>query len=173
MSLPTFSTSQHGANAQSTQQPPSTRPEQPREPSAEQQRVAYPWSQRRLLLPPSITRPRQGPPQPSTPSPSPFPRYGHSLPATATANGEFFLFGGSSPETVRNDLYLFSAHDVSAVLLQTDGDIPSPRVGHASALVGSVLIIWGGGTKTGSKAEPADNQDDGLYMLNLSKQAFL
>lgn len=68
---------------------------------------------------------------------------------------------------MRNDLYLFSTRDLSATLLQTAGEVPSPRVGHASALVGSVLIVWGGDTKTNSKAKPGDKQDDGLYLLNL------
>lgn len=69
--------------------------------------------------------------------------------------------------TVRNDLYLLSTRDLSATLLQTAGEIPSPRVGHASALVGSVLIVWGGDTKANTKAKPTDKQDDGLYLLNL------
>ena len=85
----------------------------------------------------------------------------------ATTSGELFLFGGLVRETVRNDLYLVSTRDLSATLLQTTGEIPSPRVGHASALVGSVLIVWGGDTKTSSKAKPGDKQDDGLYLLNL------
>ncbi|KAG1778034.1 hypothetical protein EV702DRAFT_968580, partial [Suillus placidus] len=47
-----------------------------------------------------------------------------------------------------NDLYLLSAHDLSATLVQTSGEIPSPRVGHACAIISSVLIVWGGDTKT-------------------------
>lgn len=156
---------------QVSQPPPASQPGQPGQPPAQQQRTAYPWSQRRLLLPPPVILPKQGTTQPSAPSPSPFPRYGHSLPATATATGELFLFGGLVRETVRNDLYLFSTRDLSATLLQTAGEIPSPRVGHASALVGSVLIVWGGDTKTSSKAKPTDKQDDGLYLLNLGKHA--
>lgn len=139
---------------------------------SQQQRSAYPWSQRRLALPPPVTIAKPGVPPPTTPSPSPFPRYGHALPATATQTGELFLFGGLVRDTVRNDLYLFSTRDLSATLLQTAGEIPSPRVGHASALVGSVLIVWGGDTKTNSKAKPADKQDDGLYLLNLGAFAF-
>jgi hypothetical protein len=70
-------------------------------------------------------------------------------------------------EAARNDLYLFSTRDLSATLLQTGGEVPSPRVGHASALVSSVLIVWGGDTKTDPKSKPTDKQDDGLYLLNL------
>lgn len=131
------------------------------------QRPAYPWSQRRLQLPPPVTIPKPGVAPPTAASPSPFPRYGHALPVNATTSGELFLFGGLVRETVRNDLYLISTRDLSATLLQTTGEIPSPRVGHASALVGSVLIVWGGDTKTSSKAKPGDKQDDGLYLLNL------
>jgi hypothetical protein len=70
-------------------------------------------------------------------------------------------------ESARNDLYLFSTRDLSATLLQTAGEVPSPRVGHASALVSNVLIVWGGDTKTDPKSKPSDKQDDGLYLLNL------
>ena len=54
-------------------------------------------------------------------------------------------------------------------MLQTTGEIPTPRVGHASALVGSVLIVWGGDTKSNNKSNPGDSLDDGLYLLNLCK----
>ncbi|PCH33914.1 hypothetical protein WOLCODRAFT_22329 [Wolfiporia cocos MD-104 SS10] len=155
--------------AQGPPQGPSSSPAQSaqQQQAAQQQRPAYPWSQRRLQLPPPVTIPKSGLAPPTAPSPSPFPRYGHALPASATSSGELFLFGGLVRETVRNDLYLLSTRDLSATLLQTSGEIPSPRVGHASAIVGSVLIVWGGDTKTNNKARPGDKQDDGLYLLNL------
>jgi len=40
-------------------------------------------------------------------------------------------------------------------------------MGHASALVGSVLIIWGGDTKSSNTETPEDPLDDGLHLLNL------
>ena len=129
-------------------------------------RPTYPWSARRLALPPPIVVQRPGVVPPTGPSPSPFPRYGHSLPLTATATGEIFLFGGLVRDKMRNDLYSFSARDLSASLVQTLGEIPSPRVGHASALVSSVLIVWGGDTKSDPNATN-DEQDEGLYLLNL------
>lgn len=89
------------------------------------------------------------------------------MPTVATATGELYLFGGLVRETVRNDLYQFNTRDLAAKLMQTGGEIPSPRVGHASAVVSSVLIVWGGDTKTDSKSKPTDKQDDGLYLLNL------
>ncbi|KAF8560199.1 hypothetical protein OG21DRAFT_1429725 [Imleria badia] len=111
--------------------------------------------------------PKPGIVPPTSPSPPPFPRYGHALPATATANGELYLFGGLVREAARNDLYLFSTRDLSATLVQTAGEIPSPRIGHASAIVSSVLIVWGGDTKTDPMSDPTEKQDDGLYLLNL------
>lgn len=113
--------------------------------------------------------PKPGVVPPTSPSPPPFPRYGHALPATATANGELYLFGGLVREAARNDLYLFSIRDLSATLVQTAGEIPSPRVGHASAIVSSVLIVWGGDTKTDPMSDPTEKQDDGLYLLNLGE----
>lgn len=73
-------------------------------------------------------------------------------------------------EQVRNDVYLISTRELSATMLQTTGEIPSPRVGHASALVGSVLIVWGGDTKSNNKPKTGDPHDDGLYLLNLSSR---
>jgi len=153
-----------GGSPSTAQQPPQSM-QQP--PPQGQQRPAYPWSARRLLLPPPILISKPGVAAPSSPSPSPFPRYGHALPATATTSGELYLFGGLVRETARNDLYLFSTRDLSATLVQTAGEIPSPRVGHASAIVSSVLIVWGGDTKTDPMTNQAEKQDDGLYLLNL------
>lgn len=150
-----------------TSPPQQGQPQQPQQQPL--QRPAYPWSARRLLLPPPLVVPKPGVVPPTSPSPPPFPRYGHALPATATANGELYLFGGLVREAARNDLYLFSTRDLSATLVQTAGEIPSPRVGHASAIVSSVLIVWGGDTKTDPTSDPTEKQDDGLYLLNLGK----
>ena len=126
-----------------------------------------PWSEHRLnLLPPTLLSEnvssfRVGP------SPSPFPRCGHTLPAIASAAGELFLFGGLVHKSPRNDLYVFSTRDFSATLLQTKGDIPSPRFGHASALISTLLVIWGGATNTGDQGMPIGPYDDSLYLLNL------
>lgn len=76
-------------------------------------------------------------------------------------------------DSARNDLYVFSTRDLSAALMQTTGDIPSPRVGHAGALVSSVLLIWGGDTDTGGQVVPSEPQDDSLYLLNLGASDLL
>ncbi|KAG8832178.1 Negative regulator of mitotic exit [Serendipita sp. 399] len=126
-------------------------------------RPTFPWSTRRIALPPPLLLPRPGVPPVTAPSPAPFPRYGHSMPLNASQSGELFIFGGLVRESVRNDLYSFATRDLSATLVQTTGEIPPARVGHASALVSSVLIVWGGDTKQ----TDSDKQDEGLYLLNL------
>ncbi|RDB28536.1 Tip elongation aberrant protein 1 [Hypsizygus marmoreus] len=109
---------------------------------AQQQRPAYPWSARRLNLPPPVVLNKPGVVPPTSPSPSPFPRYGHALPSTATAAGDLYIFGGL-----------------------TGGEVPSPRVGTCQCAVSNVLIVWGGDTKSDPKSN--EKQDDGLYLLNL------
>jgi hypothetical protein len=153
---------------QSTQQLPS--PFESQLPSPQQRQQShdiYPWSVHHLNLLPSNLLSKNAPP--SGPSPSPFPRYGPALPATATAAGELFLFGGLALGSETNDMYIFSTGDLSATLLQTSGDVPSPRVGHAGALVNDVLLIWGGDTNVGRREPEVLNgpRDDSLYLLNL------
>ena len=150
------------------------------------QQVVYPWSQRGLTMNPPrfLDESRQAPP--GALSPSPFPRYGHAANGFASASGEVYLFGGLVRESVKNDLYVVYvdkvtqaptqappgaapgsinlAGSVNATLVQTTGEIPPPRVGHATVLVANVLILWGGDTKV--RAD--DKQDEGLYLLNLS-----
>lgn len=82
------------------------------------------------------------------------------------------MFGGLVREAARNDLYMIQTRDNAATLMQTAGEPPSPRVGHACALVSQVLIVWGGDTKMdGSQIQPRleqDRLDDALYLLNIS-----
>jgi hypothetical protein len=162
--------------SQPPQAPPAQAPSdsqgqaQPQQPSRP---PVWPWSARRLAFPPPESLPKPGVAPPTGPSPSPFPRYGHAMPTVAAGNGELYLFGGLVRDTVRNDLYQFSTRELAAKLMQTGGEIPSPRVGHAAAVVSSVLIVWGGDTKTDSNAKPTDKQDDGLYLLNLGASAQL
>ncbi|KZT35634.1 hypothetical protein SISSUDRAFT_990233 [Sistotremastrum suecicum HHB10207 ss-3] len=130
-------------------------------------RPTYPWSARRITLLPQNLLNTRNPNQPIPLTPLPFPRYGHSLPISANQNGELFIFGGLVHDSVRNELYVFNARDMGVALWQTRGEIPSPRVGHASALVNNVLIVWGGDTKTESSIKKTDKQDEGLYLLNL------
>jgi hypothetical protein len=107
------------------------------------------------------------------PSPLPFPRYSHTLTATATAAGELFLFGGFIGHVNRcasSDLYVFSTRDFSTTLLQTSGEVPTPRFKHLAALIGTTLLICGGQTNLGD--EYALNYDS-LYLLNLGTSDLL
>ena len=106
----------------------------------------------------------------SGPSKSPFPRNFHALSATATAAGELFLFGGYAGTTSNNDLYVISTRDFSATLLQTSGEVPSPRGGHDVALISANLLIWGGQKGYINQVEPLD---DSLYLLNLGTSYLL
>ena len=165
--LPPNSTPANGLTEQSTQQPPSAESQSPSPQQHQQPRGVYPWSVHTLkLLPPTLLN--NAPPY--GPSPSPFPRYGHALPLTASDAGELFLFGGLVHESASNDLYVFSTRDLSTTLLETRGEIPSPRVGHAGALASDDLLIWGGDTSLNAPMDPPDNS---LYLLNLGTLAFL
>jgi hypothetical protein len=99
-------------------------------------------------------------------SPSPFLRDGHVLSTNATAAGQLFLFGGyvQRSRSLSNDLYAFSTRDFSTTLLQTSGDIPSPRYGHRAVLTSTILLIWGGMTNQNAQYQ---SDDDSLYLLNL------
>jgi hypothetical protein len=98
--------------------------------------------------------------------PSPFPRDGHTLSTTATG-GELLFFGGYARHSLRNELYVFSTRDGSLNLLQTSGEVPSPRFKPAAALVNSILLIWGGVTKFDEQEKPKGPYDDSLYLLSL------
>jgi Galactose oxidase, central domain len=96
-------------------------------------------------------------------SPSPFPRDRHSLTAIATAAGELFLFGGDVRDRASSDLYVISTWDFSTTLLQTSGEVPTPRYGHRTALIGTTLLICGGQAKFNESVP----NNDSLYLLNL------
>lgn len=52
--------------------------------------------------------------------------------------------------------------------VKTKGDAPPPRVGHASVIMDRIMVVWGGDTKI----DVADEQDEGLYILDLRKSIF-
>ena len=101
---------------------------------------------------------------------SPFPRSDHTLTATATASHEFFLFGGWVHDCACSDLYVFSTRDISTTLLQTSGEVPTPRRAHGTALIGTTLLICGGKPDFGSQNVP---NHDSLYLLNLGTSDLL
>jgi hypothetical protein len=109
----------------------------------------------------------------SGPSPLPFPRSSHTLTATATAAGEFFLFGGFIGHVHRcasSDLYVFSTRDFSTTLLQTSGEVPTPRAVHGAALIDSTLLICGGKANFGIQDKL---NHDSLYLLDLGTSDLL
>ena len=110
---------------------------------------------------------------PFGPSPSPFPRSSHAMTATATADGELFLFGGYAQGSARNDLHVFSTWDFSTTLLQTSGEVPSPRTSHGAALASNNLLIWGGITNFKDRNVPDQLQDNSLYVLDLGTSYLL
>ena len=150
--------------------------------------VSYPWSQRPVRLAP--VQPVGGASNGNSQelSLSPFPRYGHSVnPLAQSSTGDLYLFGGLVKDSVKNDLYMITCSapglngaspadskalagaPISISLVETRGEVPSPRVGHTSVSVGNVLIVWGGDTKMREE----DPQDDSLYLLNLGQSLTL
>jgi hypothetical protein len=108
-------------------------------------------------------------------SPSPVPRSAYTLTATATAAGELLLFGGFTGfGCATNDLYAFSTLDLShfsTTLLQTSGEVPTPRAGHGAALIGTTTLLICGGIKSFGDQNVLNN--DSLYLLNLGTSDLL
>jgi hypothetical protein len=98
-------------------------------------------------------------------SSSAFPRYGYTLTATATAVGEFLLFGGCTHGRASSDVYVFSTRDFSTTLLQSSGEVPTPRSAHGAALICTTLLICGG--------YDGVSNDDSVYLLNLGTSDLL
>ncbi|CAK7266367.1 Negative regulator of mitotic exit [Sporothrix epigloea] len=112
----------------------------------------YPWSQRRLTYTTSTT--------------SPFPRYGAAVNATGSKEGDIYVMGGLiNSQSVKGDLWMIEAcGNMACYELSTTSEGPSPRVGHASLLVGNAFIVYGGDTKI----DESDILDETLYLLNTS-----
>jgi hypothetical protein len=89
---------------------------------------------RRLTLLPPSTIPKPGL---TSPSPSPFPRSGHALPATSS-KGDLFLFSAN----LQKMTFMHSPLSQTRPVVQTTGTPAVPRIGHACALVATVIIVW-------------------------------
>ena len=100
--------------------------------------------------------------------PSPLPRYSHTVTATTTAPGELFLFRGSEYGDASSDLYVISTRNFSTTLLQTSGELPTPRHGHGAALTSTTLLVCGG---IGDQYDALDFNS--LYLLNLGTSDLL
>ena len=110
---------------------------------------------------------------PSGQCPSPFPRRLHALSTTVTAAGELFRFGGKTYDRMFNDLHVISTRDFSTTLLQTSGDVPSPRSAHCAVLTDTTLLIWGGTTDLGAQNAQNQSNDDSFYLLNFGTSDLL
>lgn len=164
-----LSSTQHGPDTPSNNPPePQSQPSQT-QPAQEQTRAVYPWSKHRLILPHPVLHLEPGVAPHGEPPPSPFPRHGHALSMTATATGDLWLFGGLVNGIAQNDLYMISTRNMAATLVGTRGDTPSPRLCHASALLGNIFIVWGGDTSSNQEPQQTGVYDVGLYILNLGK----
>ena len=107
------------------------------------------------------------------PSPLPFPRSSYTLSATAPDASKLFLFGGFIGHVRRctsSDLYVISTKDFSTTLLETSGEVPTPRAAHGTALIGTTLLICGG---TADFGDQNVLNHDTLYLLNLGTSDFL
>ncbi|EFY97062.1 Kelch repeat protein [Metarhizium robertsii] len=133
-------------------QPSSDLPLRNTPPASNPNASLYPWSQRRLTYTPN--------------HPSPFPRYGAAVNATASKEGDIYMMGGLiNSSTVKGDLWLIEAGgNLACYPLATTAEGPGPRVGHSSLLVGNAFIVYGGDTKI----EESDTLDETLYLLNTS-----
>ncbi|KAG8938822.1 Negative regulator of mitotic exit [Tulasnella sp. 424] len=89
-----------------------------------------------------------------------FPRREHSCTAIPKSDGEFIIFGGrvidGDQDTWTNDIFLLSTTDWSLSSLETNGVKPEVRAGHGAAIVGRVLVVFGGAV-----------DDSHLHFLNL------
>ncbi|BFZ64595.1 Negative regulator of mitotic exit [Saitoella coloradoensis] len=131
---------------------------------AAQRTPSFPWSSHTL------------------PTPHPFPRYGHASPATSGPNGEVYIFGGLVRSKPRNDLWVLKPHPSDPKLgwdvriVQTFGEPPGRRVGHAAALVGNAFIVFGGDTKVtldGAEDEvDLTPHDADLHLLNTTTRTW-
>lgn len=82
----------------------------------------------------------------------PFPRFGHAANVCAGKEGEIYVFGGLVKEKRKNDLYVIDSGlcplvegalisgSMTAYVISATGEGPSPRLGHASILVGNAFI---------------------------------
>ncbi|CAE6444212.1 unnamed protein product [Rhizoctonia solani] len=112
----------------------------------------------------------------------PLPRWFHSSSIVSGSRGDIFIFGGVGDNGYRNDTWAIRLSgdpelqhapdgnlvpiEVTTSLVEATGEAPSPRFRHASALVGGLLIVWGGITSIDGGRR--DINDTCIYLLNLT-----
>ncbi|KAF8492356.1 hypothetical protein F5888DRAFT_1619157, partial [Russula emetica] len=150
----------NGPASQSTQQLPPPR-QQPSSQTLLQSHSSQQDQQPRPVCTWSAHAPQSGP------STSTLPRYYHAVSSTPTAAGELFLFGGYVHYASGDDLHIISTRDFSTTLLQTSGEVPSPRGAHGAALTSTDLLIRGGKMSSSNRNVLNQPFDDSLCLLNL------
>ncbi|KTW30365.1 hypothetical protein T552_00838 [Pneumocystis carinii B80] len=110
--------------------------------------TSYPWYRQKIF------------------GPCPFPRYGHASNSMVNKTGDIYIFGGLVKEKVKHDLWVIDSATMMSYQIQTPGECPSSRVGHAGLVIGNAFIVFGGDTKT-SKNNVNDNS---LYLLNTTSK---
>ena len=70
----------------------------------------------------------------------------HYLRVNHTANiyeGNIVLFGGEAYGR-KNDIQVYNSRKKTLKTVETEGDPPTPRVGHGTAISGNVMYVFGG-----------------------------
>ncbi|KAJ1309450.1 hypothetical protein OPQ81_006226 [Rhizoctonia solani] len=112
----------------------------------------------------------------------PLPRVWHSSSVVPSQSGDIFIFGGGVEDKAKNDTWAIRVSGdsnmplppeenhthitVTASLVDTTGEAPSPRGAHISVMMDGVLIVWGGITST--KRGELEPSDDCVYLLNIA-----
>ncbi|EGC36354.1 hypothetical protein DICPUDRAFT_77981 [Dictyostelium purpureum] len=97
---------------------------------------------------------------------SPPPRYFHSC---SPINNRVYIFGGYSGSQLLNDLYILNIESMEWIQPHPKGDIPSPRAGHTSAVIGNNrYIAVFGGTVEGDPSNPNNAHcDNELFLFDV------
>lgn len=97
--------------------------------------------------------------RPETTGPAPAPRSAHA--ACAYRNRYIVMFGGGSVAICYDDLVVLDTQTMEWSRPATKGPVPPPRAGHASAILGSIFYVVGGGNNSRGCAD--------MYALDLSE----
>eukprot|EP00164_Ancoracysta_twista_P001475 GFYU01001925.1.p1 GENE.GFYU01001925.1~~GFYU01001925.1.p1 ORF type:complete len:604 (-),score=184.61 GFYU01001925.1:301-2112(-) len=97
---------------------------------------------------------------PETSGAPPGDRAGHA--AVLTEDNCLLIFGGSAgPQALLNDLFVLDMDALEWWAPETQGELPSKRVGHTATLAGNKMIVFGG-------CEESDVwTDNKVYVLNI------
>lgn len=100
---------------------------------------------------------------------TPFPRYRHAAPITATSDNKVFLMGGLHEQSVYGDTWILTANanatEFNSQTIPINDNTPPPRVGHAVTLCGNAFVVFGGDTH---KVNANGMMDDDVYLLNIN-----